>query len=284
MKKSIETLIPDIHNLLMEGKKQGVDEKHLKEFFNALREDIGIFLSGEKRDGSPRLRMSSIGRKDRKLWYEFNSDLKREELSGQDKLRFFFGNLVESFLLLLAQEAGHRVTDRQKEVVVGGIKGHIDCKIDDILVDVKSASSFGFKKFKENNLIHEDPFGYIAQLSGYVQAEGGDNGYFWAYDKSNADMVLTEIDELTMIDVEDRVKHLKKLVKDKDAPEKCYDDKPQGSSGNRVIDKNCVFCEYKFDCWKDANDGDGLRVFLYAQGKEYFTHIEKEPKVEELIV
>ena len=36
MKKSIETLIPDIHNLLIEGKKQGVDEKHLKEFFNAL--------------------------------------------------------------------------------------------------------------------------------------------------------------------------------------------------------------------------------------------------------
>lgn len=67
----IVTLIPDIHKLLEEG-KEGVNERHLKEFFNALREDIGIFLSTEKRENKGKLRMSSIGKKDRKLWYDIN--------------------------------------------------------------------------------------------------------------------------------------------------------------------------------------------------------------------
>ena len=276
----IITLIDDIHKLLEDG-KEGVNEKHLQEFFKFLREDINVFLSGEKR-GKPSLRMSSIGKKDRKLWYEFNSKKTPEEIDGKLKLRFFFGNLVESFLLLLAQEAGHKVTDRQKEVIVEGVKGHIDCKIDGVLVDVKSASDFGYRKFKDNSIYHEDPFGYIAQLSGYVQAEEGDVGYFWAYNKNNSEMTLTELDELTMIDTSQRVKHLKKMVKNGNMPERCYSDIPHGKMGNRVIDKNCNYCEYKIDCWKDTNDGDGLRVFQYSYGKEYFTHVERTPKVLEL--
>lgn len=32
---------------------------------------------------------------------------------------------------------------------------------------------------------------------------------------------------------------------------------------------------------KDSNDGIGLRKYNYARGPEYFTHVEKEPRVEE---
>ena len=276
----IVTLIPDIHKLLEEG-KEGVNEKHLKEFFNALRDDIAIFLSSEKREDKSNLRMSSIGKGDRKLWYEINKGVQKE-FDGQTRLKFFFGNLVESFLLFLVQESGHLVTDRQKEVVVNGVKGHIDCKIDGIMVDVKSASDFSFKKFKNNTLHVDDPFGYIAQLSGYIQAEGGDNGYFLAYNKNNADMTLLELDELTMIDAGKRINDLKKLVKSKQIPDKCYEDVPDGKQGNRILDKNCFYCDYKIECWQDANKGKGLRVFSYANGPVYFTHVEKAPRVEEL--
>ena len=278
----IVTLIPDIHKLLVEG-KEGVNEKHLKEFFNALREDINIFLSNDKRERTNNLRMSSIGKKDRKLWYDINKGT-QEELGGQTLLKFFFGNLVESFLLLLVQEAGHRVTDRQKEVVVNGVKGHIDCKIDGVMVDVKSASDFAFKKFKNNTLHEDDPFGYVAQLSGYIQAEGGDNGYFLAYNKNNADMTLLELDELTMIDAGKRIDHLKKLVKSKQIPDKCYEEVLDGTQGNKILDKNCFYCDYKFECWQDANEGKGLRAFSYANGPRYFTHVEKAPRVEEMII
>ena len=247
----IVTLIPDIHKLLEEG-KEGVNERHLKDFFKALREDIFIFLSSEKREDKSNLRMSSIGKGDRKLWYEINKGVQKE-FDGQTRLKFFFGNLVESFLLFLAQEAGHLVTDRQKEVVVNGIKGHIDCKIDGIMVDVKSASDFSFKKFK-NNTLHEN----------------------------NADMTLLELDELTMIDAGKRIDDLKKLVKSKQVPDKCYEDVQDGKQGNRILDKNCFYCDYKIECWQDANKGKGLRVFSYANGPVYFTHVEKAPRVAEL--
>ena len=72
MKKNIYTLIPDIHKLLEDG-KEGVNEKNLREFFKALREDVESFLSPDNRDNSGRLRMSAIGKHDRKLWYEFNN-------------------------------------------------------------------------------------------------------------------------------------------------------------------------------------------------------------------
>lgn len=282
MKQKINTLIPDIHKLLTDG-KEGFSERNIQEFFQALRVDIEEFLSPDTRDNKGRLRMSAIGKHDRQLWYEFN-DKKKKSISAQLKLRFFFGNLVESFLLFLVQEAGHKVTDRQKEVVIDSIKGHIDAKIDGEVVDVKSASDFGFKKFKENTIFEDDPFGYIGQLSGYVQAEGGKSGYFLAYNKSTAELCLVEIDELTMIDAKKRIADLKKIMNQSDIPERCYSDMPDGKSGNRVINKNCTFCDYRYDCWSDANDGKGLRIFKYKYTPKYLSHVAREPLVEELLL
>ena len=282
MEQKITTLIPDIHKLLDDG-KEGFSEKNIQEFFQALRGDIEEFLSPETRGNKGRLRMSSIGKHDRQLWYAFN-DKKKRSIPSQLKLKFFFGNLVESFLLFLVQEAGHKVTDRQKEVVIDSIKGHIDAKIDGVVVDVKSASDFGFKKFKENTLFVDDPFGYVGQLSGYIQAEGGDSGYFLAYNKNTAEMSLLELDELTMIDAQKRIATLKKVMKQKNAPERCYADKAEGKSGNRIVNSNCTFCDYKHECWSDANDGEGIRVFDYKPRPKYFSHVAREPLVEELLV
>ena len=277
----IQTIIPDIHQLLENG-KQGFSERNLQDFFKALREDIETFLSPEDKDRSGRLRMSSIGKNSRKLWYEFR-DKKPSKLDGQTKLKLFFGNLVEAFLLFLAEEAGHKVTERQKEVVIEGVKGHIDAKIDGVVVDVKSASDFGFKKFKYDDLQNDDPFGYIGQISGYAQAEGDDVAYFLAYNKNNAEMALVEVDELNMMNASERIIELKKIMKQHTVPDKCYPDKLDGKQGNKILDKNCTYCDYKYECWQDANDGNGLRVFQYASGPTYFTHIEREPKVEEIL-
>ena len=46
----------------------------------------------------------------------------------------------------------------------------MDCKIDGIVTDVKSASSFGFKKFKDGQLAIDDPFGYIDQIKAYAHS------------------------------------------------------------------------------------------------------------------
>ncbi len=74
-------------------------------------------------------------------------------------MRFLYGHLIEEMVLALTKLSGHSVTDEQKQAEVEGIKGSMDCKIDGVLTDVKSASPYGFKKFKDGSLIDDDPFG-----------------------------------------------------------------------------------------------------------------------------
>ena len=65
-------------------------------------------------------------------------------------------------------------------------------------------------------------------------------------------------------------------------PNKCYDDVPDGKSGNMKLAKGCVYCRHKFECHADANDGKGLRVFKYSTGYRYLTQVPKPPNVIEV--
>ena len=56
----------------------------------------------------------------------------------------------------------------------------------------------------------------------------------------------------------------------------------KGPKGNEKINKNCGYCEFKKECYKDSNDGKGLRVFNYAKGPLFLATVKSEPKVEEL--
>ena len=77
-------------------------------------------------------------------------------------------------------------------------------------------------------------------------------------------------------------KRLKKLLIQIHLQDKCYPAVPDGKSGNYKFDTACMYCNYKFDCWSDANDGKGLRVFNYSTGKRYLTKVEKEPNIDEV--
>ncbi len=43
----------------------------------------------------------------------------------------------------------------------------------------------------------------------------------------------------------------------------------------------CSYCAYKNDCWSDANDGHGLRKFIYSKGPRWLTKVVSEPNVPE---
>ena len=66
-------------------------------------------------------------------------------------------------------------------------------------------------------------------------------------------------------------------------PSFCYDPIPDGKKGNMKLAKGCSWCKYKHDCFKDSNDGQGLRTFKYSNGLTYLTKVVVEPKVEEFI-
>ena len=115
-------------------------------------------LFTEPRNDGRKLRMSNIGRDDRYLWNAYNNPDVKEEMTPNTHVKFMYGHLIEEMLLFLTKIAGHEVTDEQKLCEVAGITGHMDCKIDGVVTDVKSVSSFGFKKFKDGSLAYDDPF------------------------------------------------------------------------------------------------------------------------------
>jgi len=230
------------------------------------------------------LRMSNIGRPARQLWYESKKDSEPTPLKAPTHIKFLYGHLLEELLILFVKIAGHSVSDEQKEVTVDGIKGHIDCKIDGQVVDIKTASNFGFKKFKEGTLYQDDPFGYMYQLSGYETSEGTNEGGFLAINKETGELALYCPGDLTKPNVNGRIDSLKNKLKSDTPPEKCYQPVPEGKKGNMRLPTGCAYCGFKNVCWSDANNGRGLRVFKYANGLKYFTRVTSTPNVQELII
>lgn len=282
--KTIDTLIDDVVGLA----ENGVDLQHhtssIDKFSKNMRELIEEFLKKKGKGKEPfGLRMSSIGTPARKLWYQKNSINNIDSFSGGHLIKFFYGHMIEELALLLAEVSGHKVDHRQRELKLGGIKGHQDAEIDGVLVDVKSTSAYSFEKFKQSKLYEDDPFGYLSQISAYAQASKNKNAAFWAVNKQTAEMTLMHVDKEYFIDATKRIKYLKKILDSDVPPSRCYDEQYEGKTGNKKIDKNCTYCPYKYECWKDVNNGEGLRVFKYSRGRVYLTHIETMPKVEEVL-
>jgi hypothetical protein len=194
-----------------------------------------------------------------------------------------YGHLLEEIVLMLVKSSGHQVTDQQKEVKVNGIVGHMDCKIDGEVVDVKTASRFAFKKFSEGRLPQDDPFGYMGQISGYETAEGTNNGGFLVMNKESGELCMYQPRQEDKLNITDKINNLIPALNLDTAPELCYDPIADGKKGNMKLPKGCTWCKYKYECHKDSNDGQGLRTFKYSNGLAYLTKVVSEPKVEEYL-
>ena len=283
--KKINTLVEDIYSLFsldpIDMKEEEVD-KHIDTFGEMLKLHIKDFMYEKPREYG-NLRLSAIGKPDRQLWYDVNTKRDAIPLKSSTRIKFLYGYILEEFLLLCAAIAGHKVTDQQKEVEIEGVVGHQDSMIDGVLVDCKSASGNSFHKFKNNNLLEEDPFGYIAQISAYAEANGVDEAAFLAIDKSTGEICLTPVHSVEMINAKERIKFLKGMVTDSSIPDRCYSAVPDGKSGNLKLPFGCVYCGHKRECWSDVNQGRGIRVFEYAKGKRYLVQVGKEPDVPEVV-
>ena len=281
--KNIDTIVEDIYSLF-EKKNEELTEKEvdkcIDDFASSVKVHVKDFLKELPQD-KPRLRLSTIGRPDRQFWYDFKKP-HNEPLAPSTRIKFLYGYILEDLLIMLASISGHKVTQQQKQVEVEGVKGHQDCFIDGVLVDCKSASGRGYTKFKYNNLASDDPFGYISQISAYAEGNGVDEAGFLVINKSTGEICYTKVHSLEMINAKKRIQKIKQVVNSNTPPDKCYQAVPDGKSGNYKLDTACRYCNYKFDCWSDANDGKGLRVFNYSTGKRYLTKVEKEPNVDEV--
>jgi hypothetical protein len=237
---------------------------------------------GKARVREKKLVASNLGLPLRRLWFSVKSPAKINKAS--DTIRFLYGNILEELVLLLAREAGHEVTEEQKRISVDGVTGKKDARIDEMVVDVKSASKFSFEKFKSGEFLIDDPeldpYGYKAQVGLYAKSDNDDKAAILAISKESGELAANVFDAYyDLPDVNLKIAQAKEaLSRDEPPEEKCYPDVPRGKSGNMVLGITCTFCDFKEQCWKDANDGKGLIVHKYANSKAYFTKIVKEPR------
>ena len=282
--KKLDTLIDDMNGILSgisSGEAPEVKEEQIDKFLNNTKLALLDWLQPRKSSGKG-LRMSVIGRPARQLWYDNHTERKQEIHDPSTQLKFLYGHVLEHLLLFLVEISGHTVTAQQKKVKVEDVNGHMDCKIDGEVVDVKSASAMSFKKFKNGTLYEDDPFGYIAQLAGYEHNEGTTNGGLLAVNKSSGEIALFRPDELMKPNAKDLINNLKEKLTQNEPPEKCYQPIPHDKTGNLKLPVGCVYCSHKFICHADSNDGNGLRVFKYANSNVFMTKVVNQPKVEEI--
>lgn len=274
--KTIDTLVEDVYQVLETSTaSEGVDVENIIEEFgesmkSLLRNNV-LKVHEDKRT----LRMSNIGRKDRFLWY-VHKGMSKEKMTSNTLMKFLYGHATEELVLALVKLSGHKVTHQQAEAEVSGIKGSMDCMIDDILIDVKTAAPFGFKKFKEGGLRWDDPFGYIDQLRGYAASLGVKDGGWLVIDKTNGHL-CTHFENFEHDEpIEERLEHLKEVVEREERPEQCYELVPDGKSGNTKLAMECSYCVYKQHCFPN------MKVFAYSTGPRFLVDVINFPKVAEV--
>jgi len=283
-KKTLDTLVEDIYNkigVLADGEHIDLDEDTIEQFGESMKEILYNWSHPEPR-GKSTLRMSNIGKKERQLWFDMKTEGTPERMPPSLFIKFLYGHLLEEIVLFLIKLSGHTVTNEQKEITVSGIKGHMDCVIDGEVVDIKTASGFAFKKFKDGTLAENDIFGYMAQLAGYEAAEGTSNGGFLALNKESGELALYKPDNFDKPNIKKKIRDVKAAVKLDKPPNLCYNPIPDGKSGNMQLPRECVYCRHKFECHKDSNEGKDLRVFKYSNGLRYLTQVPKVPNVIEV--
>lgn len=276
----IDTLVDDINEFLVKGSTEpttGLSEKYGK-LFAELLESRSQASSKVKRGT---LRMSNIGRPcERQLYYEVNGE-EGEPLPPEAHLKFMYGDVLELLMLFLAEASGHDVQGTQDEQEIEGIKGHRDAVIDGTIVDVKSASTFSFRKFEEGTLAENDSFGYIDQLQSYLYAGQADDkvtdkdrGAFLVVDKTLGHICL-DIHERKNVPYDKIFRHKKDVVSRTEIPDRGFEPVPDGKSGNEKLATNCSYCQFKRSCYP------GLRTFLYSNGPTFLTKVVREPNVQE---
>lgn len=283
--KSISSLVEDIYKTLKNPVAEVNEAEIGREFGELFRQRIGpddeVKDTTVAQDRKGVVRASNIGTPcNRQLWYKINMPDAGEELAGHTLFKFFYGHMVESAALTLAELSGHSVTGKQDSLSLGPVQGHRDAVIDGITVDVKTTSYI--RKFQEGLTEENDSFGYLAQLGFYLAAarEAKDplvtdynTGAFLVVDKTNGHfhVAIHKFSDSDLDNIVEMVYNKVELVQKDQPPNRTFSDIPDGKSGNRKLGVECSYCAFKHICWP------GLQVVANKQPK-FLTKVVSEPK------
>lgn len=273
--KTIDTLINDIYEVA--GTKGWFDIERAGEF------NTHVARAFNQEERIPGLRLSGLGPKcPCQLWHSIHSTELAEPYKPWTRIKFGYGHLVEAYVIQLAKAAGHEVTGEQDELSVDGVVGHRDCVIDGCIVDVKSANSRSFEKFKDGSIASDDKFGYLDQLDGYVVGSRNDplvrnktSGFLLAIDQELGHLKLYE--HIAREErIRERIRDYREIVSLARPPKCTCEQVPDGASGNYRLGVAASYNPYKFQC------NPHIRTFLYANGPRYLTKVVRKPDVPEI--
>ena len=224
---------------------------------------IRQFGSGKSREEF-RLRMSNIGRPTCQLWFEKNKPETALPKPTTFVMNMMLGDIVEAVFKGLLTESGVDFDDTDKVTLKVGdsndtrVSGSYDLIMGGAVDDIKSASDWSYRnKFDSyETLKNSDPFGYVGQLAGYAQASDKRAGGWWVVNKANGSFKYVP----AAIDMRKELTKLKETVEkvNENKFERCFEAVPETyrgkPSGNMVLNDNCKFCDYRFECWPDMKE------------------------------
>lgn len=276
--KSIDTLVSDIHAAI-----GGVDVSTPitmgVDICNAYKKQISIPIKKERADKT--LYFSELGDVcPRRMWFKYHQPSSGEDITSTTRVKFLYGDVLESLVLQLAKDAGHTVSREQEGVeyvhAASGwrVRGRIDAVIDEVVVDVKSVTKMSEKKFHDG--LTDDPFGYYGQLNGYASVLGNNNAGFLTIQKELGHIhYFPQIVDPSVFayGVARAVDSIERVT----PKEAVLGDVPQsGTSKNRKLCTTCSYCPFKMKCFPD------LRSFAYAGKVEHLTKVVDVPRVPEI--
>ena len=225
---------------------------------DALQRQFG----SDGRSGNFKLRMSNIGRPSCQLWYDKNKPEAAIPLPTTFVMNMMLGDIVEAVFKGLLKEAGVKYDDSDNVTLKlsnDEINGTYDIVMNGAVDDIKSASNWSYtNKFHSyETLAESDGFGYIAQLAGYAKASGKQVGGWWVVNKANGDFKYVPA---KWMDVDKEIEKVEETVAKlkENKFERCFEPEEETwykeKTGNLVLNKNCTFCSYRFDCWPEMKE------------------------------
>jgi len=258
--------------------KSTMSDEVINQVANDVRDALQRQFSGKVKRKDFRLRMSNIGRPTCQLWYEKNKPKTALPKSNNFMMNMMLGDIVEAVFKGLLKAAKVDYQDSENVILKlkdDNVSGSYDLVIDGAVDDVKSASDWSYKnKFESyDTLSSGDGFGYVGQLAGYAKASGKKVGGWWVVNKANGHFKYVPASGLNL---DDEIKKIEDTVATVNTNkfERCFEPEIETfrgkATGNTVLNSNCKFCDYRYDCW---NLTDKPAVMSKAQTPKIVSYI-----------
>jgi hypothetical protein len=258
--------------------KSTISDEVIDQVANDVRDALQRQFSGKVKRKDFRLRMSNIGRPTCQLWYEKNKPETALPKSNNFMMNMMLGDIVEAVFKGLLKAAKVDYQDSENVILKlkdDNVSGSYDLVIDGAVDDVKSASDWSYKnKFESyDTLSSGDGFGYVGQLAGYAKASGKKVGGWWVVNKANGHFKYVPANGLNL---DDEIKKIEDTVATVNTNkfERCFEPEIETfrgkATGNTVLNSNCKFCDYRYDCW---NLTDKPAVMSKAQTPKIVSYI-----------